>query len=169
MCCKLYIAGYSHDVFCLPMMLPKLNIFCSRSWILNKKVILNFLLFMFICLFGSSPPSQPSSPVHFHFVNMLSNIICRPPWSCHLWRKGHIFKVIAAMLISTMPPLIPGINHYCLWSLAPASTMVRLRLVRVATEYSCLTELDTYNDGWLVSMLYNIFYTLIQNFQISSE
>ena len=31
------------------------------------------------------------------------------------------------------------------------------------------TELDTYNDGWLVSMLYNIFYSFIQNFQISSE
>ena len=45
--------------------------------------------------------------------------------------KGHICKVIAAMLISTKPPLIPGINHYCLWSLAPASTMVRLRLQRV--------------------------------------
>ena len=41
--------------------------------------------------------------------------------------KGTICKVIAAMLISTKPPLIPGINHYCLWSLAPASTMVRLR------------------------------------------
>ena len=54
--------------------------------------------------------------------------------------KGHIGKVIAAMLISTKPPLIPGIHHYCLWSLAPASTMVRLRLQRAATESSFPTE-----------------------------
>ena len=46
--------------------------------------------------------------------------------------KGHICKVIAAILISTKPPLISCINHYCLWSLAPASAMVELRLQRVA-------------------------------------
>ena len=57
--------------------------------------------------------------------------------------KGHICKAIEAMLISTKPPLIPGIHHYFLWSLAPASTMARLRLQRVATESSCQTELDT--------------------------
>ena len=83
--------------------------------------------------------------------------------------KGQICKVISAMLISTKPPLIPGINHYCLWSLAAASTMVRLRLLMVATESSCPIEVDTYNDGWLVLMLYNIFYSFIQNLQISSE
>ena len=54
--------------------------------------------------------------------------------------KGHICKVIVAMLISTKPALIPGINHYCVWSLAPASTMVRLRLERSATEASCPTK-----------------------------
>ena len=42
--------------------------------------------------------------------------------------KGHICKVIAAMLISTNPRLIPGI-----WSLGPASAMVRLRLQKAAT------------------------------------
>ena len=54
--------------------------------------------------------------------------------------KGHIGKVIVAMLMSTNPSLIPGINHYCLWGLAPASTMVRLRLERSATEVSCPTK-----------------------------
>ena len=52
------------------------------------------------------------------------------------YEKGHICKVIAAMLMSTKPPLIICVNHYCLWSLALASTMVRLRLERVATESS---------------------------------
>ena len=33
------------------------------------------------------PPFQPSSLVYFHFVQMVSNHICRPLWSCHLWRK----------------------------------------------------------------------------------
>ena len=50
-------------------------------------------------------------------------------------------------LISTKPPLIPGLNHSCIWSLPPDSTMVRLRLKRVATQSSCPTELDMYNDG----------------------
>ena len=54
--------------------------------------------------------------------------------------KGDICKVIAVSLIITKPPLIPGIHHYCLWSLAPASTMVRLRLQRAATESSFPTE-----------------------------
>ena len=31
-----------------------------------------------------SPPSQSSSMVYFHFVQMLFNHICRPLWSCHL-------------------------------------------------------------------------------------
>ena len=53
-------------------------------------------------------------------------------------------KVIVAMLISTNPPLIPGINPYRLWSLAPALTMVRLRLERSATEASCPTKYDLY-------------------------
>ena len=51
--------------------------------------------------------------------------------------KGHIGKVIVAMLMSTNPSLIPGINPYCLWGLAPAATMVRVRLERLATEASC--------------------------------
>ena len=110
-----------------------------------------------------SPTSQPSSLVYFHFVKILSNHICRLLWYCHFWRKR------SHLLINTKPPLIPGINHYCLWSLAPASTMVRLRLERVATESSCTIELDMYNDGWLVSMLFNKFYRFIQNFQISSD
>ena len=48
--------------------------------------------------------------------------------------KSHICKVFAAILISTNHCLIPGI-----WSLAPASTMVRLRLQRAATKSSCPT------------------------------
>ena len=42
--------------------------------------------------------------------------------------KGHIYKGIEAMLISTYPWL-----NICMWSLAPASTMIRLRLQRAAT------------------------------------
>ena len=42
------------------------------------------------------------------------------------------------MLISTNPPLIPGI-----WSLAPTSTMVRLRLQRAAAESSHPTKTIT--------------------------
>ena len=34
-----------------------------------------------------SPSSRPSSLVYFHFVKSFSNNICRPLWSCHLWRK----------------------------------------------------------------------------------
>ena len=60
--------------------------------------------------------------------------------------KGHMCKVIAAMLISTNRVLIPGTNHYYLWSLAPASTMVRLRLKRAATESSYPTKWDMYID-----------------------
>ena len=42
------------------------------------------------------------------------------------------------MLISTNPPLIPGI-----WSLAPTSTMARLRLQRAASESSRPTKTIT--------------------------
>ena len=42
-----------------------------------------------------------------------------------------IFEVIVAMVISTNPPFISGI-----WSLAPTSTMARLRLQRAATKSS---------------------------------
>ena len=42
------------------------------------------------------------------------------------------------MLISTNPSLIPDI-----WSLAPTSTIVRLRLQRAATESSCPTKIGT--------------------------
>ena len=35
--------------------------------------------------------------------------------------KGPILKVIAAMLIGSNSPLVPGINHYCLCSLAEKS------------------------------------------------
>ena len=45
--------------------------------------------------------------------------------------KGHIFNGITAIFISTNPCLIRGICSY-----APASTMVRLRLQRAATESS---------------------------------
>ena len=92
------------------------------------------------------PPFQPSSLVYFHFVQMVPTISVDSYDLVIFEEKGHICKVIAAMLISSKPHLIPGINHYCLWSLAPASTMVRLRLQRVATESSCPTELDMYND-----------------------
>ena len=51
--------------------------------------------------------------------------------------KGHLGKVIVAMIISTNPSLIPGVNPYCLWVLAPASTMVRLLLERSAREAKC--------------------------------
>ena len=89
--------------------------------------------------------------LHHWFIFILSK--CFPtisvdPYDLIIFEeKGHICKVIAAILISTKPPLIPGINHYCLWSLAPASTMVRLRLERVATESSRPTMLDMYNYG----------------------
>ena len=76
--------------------------------------------------------------------------------------KGHIYKVIVAMLIT-------DIHQCCLWNLAPAWTNVKLRLERMAAESSCPNELDMYNDGWLVSMLYNIFYSFIHNFPISNE
>ena len=58
--------------------------------------------------------------------------------------KGHICKVIAAMLISTSISTLldPGI-----WSLAPASTMVRLRLQRAATKSSCTTGIDRDRAG----------------------
>ena len=49
--------------------------------------------------------------------------------------KYHICKVIVAILISTNAPLIPSI-----WSLAPTSTMSRLRLQRAASESSCPTK-----------------------------
>ena len=42
------------------------------------------------------------------------------------------------MLISSNPPFIPGF-----WSLAPTSTMVRLRLQRAATESSSPTKKGT--------------------------
>ena len=42
------------------------------------------------------------------------------------------------MLIGSNPPLIPDI-----WSLAPTSTMARLRLQRAATESSCPTKKET--------------------------
>ena len=75
--------------------------------------------------------------LHHWFIFILSKLfptISVDPYDIVIFEeKRHICKVIAAMLISTKPPLIPGINHYCLWSLAPASTMVRLRLQRVAT------------------------------------
>ena len=45
---------------------------------------------------------------------------------------------IKSLLISSNPPLIPGI-----WSLAPTSTMVRLRLQRAATESYCPTITGT--------------------------
>ena len=53
--------------------------------------------------------------------------------------KGQMCNVIAAMVISANCPLIPGINHYCVWSLDPASTMVRIRLQRPPTESSGTT------------------------------
>ena len=91
------------------------------------------------------------SSLHHWFIFILSKwfpTISVDPYDLVIFEeKGHICKIIAAMLISSKPHLIPGINHYCVWSLAPASTMVRLRLQRVATESSCPTELDTYNDG----------------------
>ena len=83
----------------------------------------------------------------FIFSKRFSTISVDPYDLVIFEEKGHICKVIAAMLISTKPPLIPGINHYCLWSLAPASNMVKLRLERVATEFSCPTELGRFNDG----------------------
>ena len=63
MCCKLWLAGYSNDVFCLLMTLPKLKISCRNcnkkklsckpfSWILNKTAKWNFPLFLLLCLFG---------------------------------------------------------------------------------------------------------------------
>ena len=42
------------------------------------------------------------------------------------------------MFISSNPHMIPGI-----WSVAPISTMVRLRLKRAATEPSCSTKKGT--------------------------
>ena len=48
--------------------------------------------------------------------------------------KGNMCTVIAAFLISPNPPFIPGI-----WSLAPTSTMIRLRLQKWATKSSCPT------------------------------
>ena len=45
---------------------------------------------------------------------------------------------VKSSLISSNPPLIPGI-----WSLAPTSTVVGLRLQRAATELSCLTKRGT--------------------------
>ena len=83
--------------------------------------------------------------LHHWFIFILSkwfpNIFVEPYDLAIFEEKGHICKVIVAMLISTKPALIPGINHYCIWSLAPASTMVRLsRLQRAATDFSFPTE-----------------------------
>ena len=104
---------------------------------------------------------------NFHLVQIVSNHINRPLWSFRLWRK--MSHCIVAMLMSTNLSLIPGINHYSLLGLAPASTMVKVRMERLATEASCPTKKDLYVDGWLVILLYNICYSFIQNFQISSE
>ena len=75
--------------------------------------------------------------LNFFFIQIISN---------HE-EKGHTGKFIVAMLMSTNPSIIPGINHFCLLGLAPASTMVRVSLERSATEASCPTKYDLIIDG----------------------
>ena len=74
-------------------------------------------------------PSQSSCL----FNSMLS--ICKPLLSHYLWNKGHIGYVIAATSINTNHPMISSIHHYCLWSFAPASTLVKVKLLRAPRSY----------------------------------
>ena len=106
--------------------------------------------------------TQQAGGLLLHCSKCFSTISVDPYDLVIFQEKGHICNVIADMLISTKPPLIPGINHFYFWSLVLASTMVRPRLERVATESSCSTELDKYNDWWLVLILYNIYTTYFQ-------
>ena len=59
-----------------------------------------------------SPPSQPSSVIYFHLVQRHPTMSVDPYDIVIVEEKGNICKV--AMLISTKPPLIPGINQCCL-------------------------------------------------------
>ena len=72
--------------------------------------------------------------LHHWFILILSkwfSTIFVDPYDLVIFEeKGDISKVIAVLLIITKPHLIPGIHHYCLWSLTPASTMVRLKTAK---------------------------------------
>ena len=78
------------------------------------------------------PPSQPLSVGYFILYWCLQSISLDPYGLVIFEDKGHICRVIAAMLISTSPQLVPGKNHYCFCKLGPALTMVILRLNRAA-------------------------------------
>ena len=96
---------------------------------------------------------------------MVYNHICSPYGLVIFEDKGHMCKVVAAILISTNPPFIPGINNFYLWSLAPVSTRVRLRLKRAATESSCQTGVKS-----LVTLPFNYkLYRISDNLLISEE
>ena len=174
--------GLPHTILLCLLMLP--NIALVRCWLRLESIVTDITEFLFPLSLVLELETHPSSlslahgqkpctacyiqqagglllpSLHHWFIFILSK--CFPtisvdPYDLVIFEeKCYICKVIAAMLISTKPPLIPGINHDCLWSLAPASTMVRLRLEMVARESSYPTELDTYNDGWLVSMFNHV-------------
>ena len=106
----------------LPLTSPSIrNLFFLLHGMFNRQVVSSFSAF-FTCSLSFCPNGFPTIYVSCYGVTIFEN-------------KIHIGYVIEAMSISTNPLMIPGNHHYCLGSLAPASTMVKLRLQRAATKF----------------------------------